>query len=510
MGFDTTDEERAFWDDEPRRPRRRHTSAPEASGDRPTGRHPALSPRAASIAASRTSSGARRPGTRRHGDPTGTIPAVAATPATAPATPLPDIWDDHWHDDWHEPRDDRRDERGRTPAVDLAPQPTASRPPSSRRDVVRLRLGLLAAASVVLVPVAFALDGSDEGLRTSTPAAAVMLPDGGLSSGTPTIAPASADVVGDPTTAAAATDPSPGDGAAASPTVASAGPVDTLAPAGDPASTGSDGEGSDIEGADTPITTASATEARTDAAPEALVPEAPVTEAPTTEAPTTAAPSTAATTTTLDPAAAHAAAVAACGNTYEIAPGDYWIGLADAIDLSLAELLALNAATVDTPLYAGRQVCLPAGAHIATTTTAAATTTTAAPTTTAKPTTTTSPKSTTTTAAPATTSPKTTTTTAAPPKNTYTKAEVEAIIREVWPDDLEDEAVRIATRESNLIPTVRNYCCYGLFQLYWSVHSTWLAQMGVTSAAQLYDPRVNATAAYALYQRSGSWAPWAL
>ena len=100
--------------------------------------------------------------------------------------------------------------------------------------------------------------------------------------------------------------------------------------------------------------------------------------------------------------------------------------------------------------------------------------------------------------------------TGARPKNTYSRAEVEAIIREVWPDDLEDEAVRIATRESNLIPTVRNYCCYGLFQIYYSVHRTWLAQMGVTSASQLYDPRVSATAAYALYQRSGSWAPWAL
>ena len=39
-------------------------------------------------------------------------------------------------------------------------------------------------------------------------------------------------------------------------------------------------------------------------------------------------------------------------------------------------------------------------------------------------------------------------------------------------------------------------------------HKTWLASMGITSAAQLYDPRVNATAALALYNKSG-WAPWA-
>jgi len=84
------------------------------------------------------------------------------------------------------------------------------------------------------------------------------------------------------------------------------------------------------------------------------------------------------------------------------------------------------------------------------------------------------------------------------------------IIREVWPDELEDEAIRIATRESNLIPTVRNFCCFGLFQVYYSVHKGWLSAMGVTSAEMLYDPRVNARAAYALYQRAGGWGPWKL
>ena len=87
---------------------------------------------------------------------------------------------------------------------------------------------------------------------------------------------------------------------------------------------------------------------------------------------------------------------------------------------------------------------------------------------------------------------------------------MEAIIREVWPDDLEDEAVRIATRESNLNPTVRTYCCFGLFLIYWSVHRGWLSGLGVSAPSQLYDPRVNATAAYTLYQRSGGWGPWAL
>lgn len=87
--------------------------------------------------------------------------------------------------------------------------------------------------------------------------------------------------------------------------------------------------------------------------------------------------------------------------------------------------------------------------------------------------------------------------------------DVEAIIRDVWPDDLENEAVRIATRESNLQPGVRNACCFGLFQLYWTVHRGWLADLGVTDSSQLFDARTNATAALALYQRNG-WAPWAL
>jgi hypothetical protein len=96
---------------------------------------------------------------------------------------------------------------------------------------------------------------------------------------------------------------------------------------------------------------------------------------------------------------------------------------------------------------------------------------------------------------------------AAPPPNRYSKAEVEAIIRSIWPADLADEAVRIARRESNLVPTVRNWCCFGLFQIYFEMNKKTLAAAGVTAAEQLYDPRVNTEAAYAIYQRSG-WAPW--
>jgi LysM repeat protein len=187
-----------------------------------------------------------------------------------------------------------------------------------------------------------------------------------------------------------------------------------------------------------------------------------------------------------------------CVKDYEVAAGDYWILIAQKVSVSLSDVLAANAATVDTPLYAGRTVCLPA---------AASAPTTAAPATTAAVRATTTTVTAPTTAAKATT---TSTAAGAAPTNHYSRAEVEAIIREVWPDELEDEAVRIATRESNLVPTARNYCCFGLFQLYFSVHRAWLGQIGVTAAEQLYDPMLNSYAAYAMYLRAGGWGPWKL
>lgn len=85
----------------------------------------------------------------------------------------------------------------------------------------------------------------------------------------------------------------------------------------------------------------------------------------------------------------------------------------------------------------------------------------------------------------------------------------EAIIRDVWPDNLEDEAVRIAKRESgpNLKVNAANYCCYGNFQIYFAVHRAWLADYGVNQPSDLFDPRTNATVALALYNTSG-WGPW--
>ena len=211
---------------------------------------------------------------------------------------------------------------------------------------------------------------------------------------------------------------------------------------------------------------------------------------PASAATTAAAPAPAAQAVTAD-------AAPSCAKEYTVVAGDYWILIAQKVSVKTADLLAANGATTRTALYPGRTICLPANASTPTTvaqTTAAKTTaTTVKPTpTTVKPT--------------ATTKPPTTTV----PTRSYTKAEVEAIIRQVWPDDLEDEAVRIATRESNLVPTAKNFCCYGLFQIYFSVHKTWLASLGVTQASQLFDPRTNAYVAYAMYLKAGGWGPWKL
>jgi hypothetical protein len=101
------------------------------------------------------------------------------------------------------------------------------------------------------------------------------------------------------------------------------------------------------------------------------------------------------------------------------------------------------------------------------------------------------------------------TTTAAPVavKRTYTADEVRQIIREEWPDELQDKALRIAKRESNFNPRAKNYCCYGLFQMYWNVNRRWIAPLGYT-ADDLFDPRINAKLAFELYQRAGGWGPW--
>ncbi len=239
---------------------------------------------------------------------------------------------------------------------------------------------------------------------------------------------------------------------------------------------------------------------------------APITQA-TAAAPAAPAATTAASAAAVQPADAAPPAAAAteaptttepaCAGEYVVAEGDYWIGIADRAGISTSALLAANGANADTAIYPGRSICLPAG--VSAPGPPPAPTTTAAPATTARPTTT-ATAAPTTTAKPTTTSTAAPTTTAAP--KAYTADEVVAILRSVFPAELADDAIAIATRESNLKPGVRNWCCYGLFQIKWDSHQNWLAGMGITSPEQLYDPLLNAQAALMLYVRAGGWGPW--
>jgi hypothetical protein len=272
---------------------------------------------------------------------------------------------------------------------------------------------------------------------------------------------------------------------------------------------------------------AAAFEAGSDSAPATAAPATvpvvtavPVAPAPIAVAPVAPAPEPVATaltrpsrTTTFE-----------CPKIYEVIYGDYWLSIAKVHQVTLDELLAQNQASAEQPLYPGRLLCLPPNASEPTVTTTLAPVaparaaavdpepaTTTAP---KKPTTTTTAAPTTTTVAPTTTKPTPTTTkpapttTEAPPTVHYDNSEIEAIIRAVWPDELEDKALVVANRESTLQPNVRNYCCFGLFQIYYETHKKWLAELGVQSAEDLYDPQVNTYAAYVLYQRAGGWGPW--
>jgi len=241
--------------------------------------------------------------------------------------------------------------------------------------------------------------------------------------------------------------------------------------------------------ATTPVSAPAAASASLEAAPE------PATTAPATTAPAVTAPAVTAPEVTGP----------ACGKQYELAAGDYWIRVADAADVSLADLLAVNGSSVDTMLIPGRSICLPVGASTpsppptAPITTAPATTVPAtsaarapAATTPSRP-------------APTTVAP----TPAAPARPAAVpESQATAVIRQVWPDDLEERALEIAWRESNHKSNVNNFCCYGLFQIYYSVHKSWLSTIGVNSAQDLFDPQLNAQAAYMLYQRAGGFGPW--
>jgi LysM repeat protein len=161
-------------------------------------------------------------------------------------------------------------------------------------------------------------------------------------------------------------------------------------------------------------------------------------------------------------AVAQPAHAAQCAATYVVKAGDSWWRIAEKNSTNLRAVLSLNNAKKSTKLLAGKTVCVPGAAQV-----------------------------------PA-------------PEQSMSRAKVIQIIRDAWPDHLEERALAIAQRESNLRPRVvnRSGCCYGLFQIYYRWHKTWLPSVGVRSAQDLLDPRLNATAAYRLYQRNNGWGPW--
>jgi len=154
----------------------------------------------------------------------------------------------------------------------------------------------------------------------------------------------------------------------------------------------------------------------------------------------------------------------ACTRTHTATPNDSWSRISARFDISLRILLSLNGATTDTALFIGDRVCISNQPVIT------------------------------------------------PPTERLNRKQVIAVIREVWPDDLEETALFVAKRESNYVHTVvggKNDCCIGLFQMYWSVHQSWLTKSGITEPSQLLDAPTNAEAALALYRRNGnSWRPW--
>ena len=159
-----------------------------------------------------------------------------------------------------------------------------------------------------------------------------------------------------------------------------------------------------------------------------------------------------------------------CGKYFQARPGDSWSRIAARFGLSQTKLLTLNGARESTKIFIGDRLCLR------------------------------------------TRESEPTVVQAQQNIQTHTGKEVVAIIREIWPDEFEELALMIARRESNLKPNVvggSKGCCIGLFQIYFSVHSEWLAKIGVTESSQLLDPRVNTETAYKMFNRNGeSWKPW--
>ena len=171
-----------------------------------------------------------------------------------------------------------------------------------------------------------------------------------------------------------------------------------------------------------------------------------------------------------------------CGAKFTVQLGDSWSLLADYAGVGTRELLQVNRANARTVIVPGDELCVPSGARMRR----------PAPVVTTQP-------------ARQASSPKPVVVVAA---KRITVAQSTQIIRDVFPDALEKRALEIVQRESHTNAAAYNFCCYGLFQIHFQAHKSWLATIGVTNPSQLLDAGINARAAVTLYKRSNSWAAW--
>jgi len=164
-----------------------------------------------------------------------------------------------------------------------------------------------------------------------------------------------------------------------------------------------------------------------------------------------------------------AVAAKTCATTYTAVANDSWWKISTKVKVTVKELLAANNARTSTMILIGDVLCLPKSAV---------------------------------------TKEQARGLSLKPPVKRHTKAASEKVIREIWPDHLEDKAVAIARRESKLNAASWNWCCIGLFQVNWWSHRSWLKGEGITQPEQLLNARTNAEVGWMIYKRASGWGPW--
>ena len=364
------------------------------------------------------------------------------------------------------PLDPSQPNRRRPRRDPLAPPP----------DYFRRRLALIAVVGALIAPVALALRGDGNGVSSpSTPGAAALTQiDGTQSTSSPSLPADSAPPTVDPTTVAPppATEPPPS--TAASRTCAS---IYVVLP-------GDSWYGIADRAGVAPGLIAGSNNVTIQ---EPLVPGDEL----CLPAGVSVAPPAPPTDADADTSSQEDASAPRCGLDYVVQPGDSWYGIASRAGVKAGPLAAVNGKTLSSPLKVGQTICLPEGARRPPTTT-----------------TTTRPPQTSGAQSGSQTSANDMRQVAYNPSRLYSRDEVEQIVRAVWPDHLENDALYVVQRESRFNPGSRSRCCIGIFQINWGSHKRWMANYGVTDPAQLLDPEVNARMALVTWERSGSWRPW--